>query len=327
MMKRRELITLLSGAAAWPLAARAQQAAVPVIGYLELGASEGRVYMVTAFRKGLSELGYIEGRNVAIEYRWGNNEIDRLYDLAADLVARRVNVIAVAGGGPSALAAKAATSSIPIVFGTAGDPIQIGLVASLNRPGGNTTGFTTVASELEGKRLDLLSRIVPGAETIGVLVNPEVPNAVTQLINLQNAARTLGRQIRVQNAATEREIDAAFTTLAQERAGALTVAASLYFFTRLNQIVTLAAHYSIPTIYQRREFAQAGGLVSYGTDVADTYRQVGIYAGRILKGEKPADLPVQEITKIELVINLKAAKALGLTVPPVLLATADEVIE
>ena len=327
MMRRREFITLLSGAAAWPLAARAQQGALPVVGVLYPGSVQGDDQIAVPLRWGLGETGFIEGQNFRIEGRWAEGQFDRYPALAADLVRRQVALIVVPGATSAALAAKSASSTIPIVFLIGDDPIKVGLAASLNRPGGNTTGFTTVASELEGKRLDLLSRIVPGAETIGVLVNPEVPNAATQLINLQNAARTLGRQIRVLNAATEREIDAAFTTLAQERAGALTVAASLYFFTRLNQIVTLAAHYSIPTIYQRREFAQAGGLVSYGTDVADTYRQVGIYAGRILKGEKPADLPVQEITKIELVINLKAAKALGLTVPPVLLATADEVIE
>jgi len=326
-MRRRDFITLAGGAAAWPLSAKAQQGALPVVGVLYPGSVQGDDQIAVPLRRGLGETGFIEGQNFRIEGRWAEGQFDRYPALAADLVRRQVALIVVPGATSAALAAKSASSTIPIVFLIGDDPIKVGLAASLNRPGGNTTGFTTVASELEGKRLDLLSRIVPGAETIGVLVNPEVPNAATQLINLQNAARTLGRQIRVLNAATEREIDAAFTTLAQERAGALTVAASLYFFTRLNQIVTLAAHYSIPTIYQRREFAQAGGLVSYGTDVADTYRQVGIYAGRILKGEKPADLPVQEITKIELVINLKAAKALGLTVPPVLLATADEVIE
>ena len=326
-MRRRDFITLAGGAAAWPLSAKAQQGALPVVGVLYPGSVQEGDQFAVPLRRGLGETGFIEGQNFRIEGRWAEGQFDRYPALAADLVRRQVALIVVPGATSAALAAKSASSTIPIVFLIGDDPIKVGLAASLNRPGGNTTGFTTVASELEGKRLDLLSRIVPGAETIGVLVNPEVPNAVTQLINLQNAARTLGRQIRVLNAATEREIDAAFTTLAQERAGALTVAASLYFFTRLNQIVTLAAHYSIPTIYQRREFAQAGGLVSYGTDVADTYRQVGIYAGRILKGEKPADLPVQEITKIELVINLKAAKALGLTVPPVLLATADEVIE
>jgi len=326
-MRRRDFITLAGSAAAWPLSAKAQQGALPVVGVLYPGSVQGDDQIAVPLRRGLGETGFIEGQNFRIEGRWAEGQFDRYPALAADLVRRQVALIVVPGATSAALAAKSASSTIPIVFLIGDDPIKVGLAASLNRPGGNTTGFTTVASELEGKRLDLLSRIVPGAETIGVLMNPEVPNAATQLINLQNAARTLGRQIRVLNAATEREIDAAFTTLAQERAGALTVAASLYFFTRLNQIVTLAAHYSIPTIYQRREFAQAGGLVSYGTDVADTYRQVGIYAGRILKGEKPADLPVQEITKIELVINLKAAKALGLTVPPVLLATADEVIE
>ena len=326
-MRRRDFITLAGSAAAWPLSAKAQQGALPVVGVLYPGSVQGDDQIAVPLRRGLGETGFIEGQNFRIEGRWAEGHFDRYPALAADLVRRQVALIVVPGATSAALAAKSASSTIPIVFLIGDDPIKVGLAASLNRPGGNTTGFTTVASELEGKRLDLLSRIVPGAETIGVLMNPEVPNAATQLINLQNAARTLGRQIRVLNAATEREIDAAFTTLAQERAGALTVAASLYFFTRLNQIVTLAAHYSIPTIYQRREFAQAGGLVSYGTDVADTYRQVGIYAGRILKGEKPADLPVQEITKIELVINLKAAKALGLTVPPVLLATADEVIE
>jgi putative ABC transport system substrate-binding protein len=325
-MRRRDFITLLGGTAAWPLAARAQQPALPVIGVLIPGSIQGNDAFGAAFRRGLGETGYIEDQNVRIEVRWAEGQFHRFPALAADLVRRQVAVIIAHPGTEAALAAKAATSTIPIVFFTGDDPVKFGLVASLNRPGGNATGINTATAELEDKRLELLSRIVPG-ETIGGLVNPENPNAARQLTDLQNAARTLGRQIHILYAATEREIDLAFMLLAQERAGALTVAASLYFLLRRDQIIGLAARYSIPTIYQRREFAQAGGLVSYGTDIAGSYRQLGIYAGRILKGEKPADLPVMQPTKFEFVINLNTAKALGLAIPPNILALADEVIE
>jgi putative ABC transport system substrate-binding protein len=300
---------------------------MPVIGVLNPGTVQGNDPAAVPFRRGLGETGYIEGQNVRIEDRWAEGQFDRFPALAADLVRRQVAVIVTVAGTQSALAAKSATSAIPIVFLIGEDPVKFGLAANLNRPGGNATGINVVATELEGKRLELLSRVVPGAETIWALVNPEVPSAATQLTDLQNAARTLGRKIHVLHAATEREIDVAFTTLARERAGALAVGASLYLYTRRNQIVTLAAHYSIPTIYQRREFAQAGGLVSYGTDIAGTFRQVGIYAGRILKGEKPADLPVIQPTKYELVINMRTAKALGLEVSQDMLSIADEVIE
>ena len=325
MMKRRELITLLSGAAAWPLAARAQQAAVPVIGYLELGASEGRVYMVTAFRKGLSELGYIEGRNVAIEYRWGNYEIDRLYDLAADLVARRVNVIAVAGGGPSALAAKAATSSIPTVFGTAGDPIQIGLVASLNRPGGNVTGVTNMSVEVSAKRLGLLHELLPRAKRFALLRYPNTSSA--EIAELREAASTIGAQVEVFGAASSDEIDRAFANLVQNRSDALLLVPHPLFSNRRVQLVTLASRHGIPAVFYDREYVNAGGLMSYGASAADQARQVGIYVGRVLNGERPADLPVIQAAKFEFVINLQTAKILGIEVPPSLLARADEVIE
>jgi putative ABC transport system substrate-binding protein len=298
-----------------------------VIGVLNLGSVQGADPVAAPFRRGLGETGYIEGQNVRIEDRWAEGEPDRFPALAADLVRRQVAVIVANGGTSSALAAKAATATIPILFTIGDDPIKFGLVASLNRPGGNATGFYGISTELEGKRLELLSRIVPGAETIWALVNPQNPSAATQVKDLQNAAGTLGRQVHVLHAATEREIDVAFTTLAQERTGALAVAGSAFFLVQRSQIVTLAAHYSIPTMYQRREFVQVGGLVSYGGDLGESFRQAGIYVGRLLKGEKPADLPVMRSTRFEFLVNLKAAKALGLTIPPNVLALADEVIE
>jgi putative tryptophan/tyrosine transport system substrate-binding protein len=324
---RREFITLLSGTAvAWPLAAHAQQTAMPMIGFMNGGSLEAQARLSAAFRQGLSETGYIEDHNVKIEYRWAESQYDRLPGMAADLVRRQVTVIA-GTGTPAALAAKAATTVIPIVFETAGDPIKLGLVASLNRPGRNITGVTQLSSELVSKRLGLLHDMIPTATIIGLLVLPTDPRAETQTRDMQEAAHALGLQIHVLNASTEAEIDTAFAILAQLRASALLVGTGEFFTRRAEQLVALAARQRVPTIYQYREFAAAGGLITYGTSLTDSYRQAGVYTGRILKGEKPADLPVLRPTKFELVINLKTANALGLTIPPGVLAIADEVIE
>jgi putative ABC transport system substrate-binding protein len=326
-MKRREFITLLGGAAAWPVAARAQQAAMPVIGFLNSGSADAYPDRLVAFRAGLSELGYVEGQNVTVEYRWGLGQYDRLAAMAAELARRPVSVLVATGGEPAALAAKAATSNVPIVFAIGGDPVKLGLVASYNRPGGNATGANILTSTLEAKRLGLLREMVPHAGAIGVLLNPNFPSYGSQLSDVQEAARAIGLPFHALRANTDPEIEAAFETATQQRIGALTVAAAPFFDTRRNRLVSLAARYSLPTMYQFREFATAGGLMTYGVYIPDIYRQVGVYTGRILKGDKPAGLPVVQPTKFEFVINLKTAKALGLDVPATLLASADEVIE
>jgi putative tryptophan/tyrosine transport system substrate-binding protein len=325
-MKRRELITLLGGAAAWPFAARAQQPAPPVIGFLGTGSPDVFAYIVRAFRQGLSETGFVEGRNVAIEFSWANDQLDRLPALAANLVRRQVSLI-VANSTVAALAAKAATTTIPVAFQTGGDPVQAGLVASLNRPGGNLTGVTSLAEELGPKRLELLHELVPAATSIGVLSNRIYSNAGILSSDLQAAARTLGLEFQILHASTERDLDTVFATFARLQVGALLINPSLLFNTLSEQLATLTVRHALPAIFQFREFAAAGGLMSYGGSITENYRLVGVYAGRILKGEKPADLPVQQSAKIELIINLKTAKALGITVPQTLLGRADEVIE
>jgi putative ABC transport system substrate-binding protein len=325
MSTRREFISLLGGAAAWPLAARAQQAS-PLIGFLNGASPEGYAPYVTAFRQGLKEAGYVEGQNVTIEYRWAEGQYDRLPALAADLVRRNVTVIA-ATTTPAAQAAKALTSTVPIVFTTGDDPIKLGLVASFNRPGGNATGVSHLIGELGSKRLGLLRELLPGITVITTLLNPNFPGAERQLRDAEAAAGALGLQLIVLRASTEREIDAAFATMAQQGASALVVGGDPSFVARREQIVALAARHAIPTIYPVRDFAVAGGLMSYGTDFADAYRQAGVYTGRIVRGEKPADLPVQRSTKFELVINLKTERTLGVTIPAGVLSIADEVIE
>jgi putative ABC transport system substrate-binding protein len=326
-MKRREFLTLLGGAAAWPLAARAQQPALPVIGFLGDGSLETRRDYLAMFLKGLAETGYVEGRSVTIEYRWAEDSSDRLPGLVADLVRRQVAVLAPTNTA-SAIAAKAATATIPIVFLHGSDPVQIGLVSSLNRPGGNITGVTVLAGELGAKRLELLREVVPAATLIAYLIKPDNPFADSESRVVQVAARALGVRLLTLNASNPYEIESAFESLTQRQASALLVSADQFFdASQRDQIAALAARHRIPTMFGRREAAAAGGLISYGTDFGDAYRQVGVLTGRILKGEKPADLPVQQVTKVELAINMKTAKSLGLTFPLPLLGRADEVIE
>jgi putative tryptophan/tyrosine transport system substrate-binding protein len=326
-VKRRDFIALLSGAAAgWPLAVQAQQPALPVVGFLNSTPLDGYRPMVNAFRRGLQESGYVEGRNVAIEYRWAEGQYDRLPALAAELVRRQVTVI-VATSTPSVLAARAATTTIPIVFFVAADPVQLGLVTSLSRPGGNLTGVVTLNLELAAKRLELLHELVPTANMIALLVNPTDPNVETTLNSLRAVARGLGLQLHVLRASTEREIDDAFAALSQLKVGGVVIGPDTFFNTRNEQLGALASRHRVPVIYQYRAFASAGGLLSYSSDIAESHRLVGGYTGRILKGEEPAGLPIQQATKVELYINLKTAKALGLTMPTALLVRADEVIE
>jgi len=326
-MNRRDFITLLCGTtAAWPLAARAQQPVMPVIGYLNNGSPESDTHRLTGLRRGLNQTGYVEGRNLVIEYRWAANQAERLPALAADLVQLRVAVI-VAPGLLPALAAKAATTSIPIVFGIGTDPVQLGLVASLNRPGGNLTGYNAFAGELGPKGLALLHDLVPSIATIGFLGNPNNPVSELTARDVQAAAPAIGLQVQMLKATSDREIDVAFVSLVQSRIGALFVGNDAFFNSRIEQLVALTARHAIPAMYSLREFAAGGGLMSYGPSLTEEYRQVGLYAGRILKGERPADLPVMQPTKVELIINLKTAKTLGLEVPAKLLALADEVIE
>ena len=328
MSSRREFIMLLGGAAAaWPLAARAQQPAMPVIGYLHSGSPAPYAHLVATFHQGLKEAGAVEGKNFAIEYHWAEGRYDRLPALAADLVSRHVALIVAQGGDPPVLAAKSVTATIPVVFTSSSDPVKLGLVTSLNHPGGNVTGFWPFTSLLGTKRLELVRQLVSANSSIAVLVNPDNPNAGLDMAQLEDSARALGQSVSFVRARTEAEIEAVFATLSERRVSALLVNTDPFFLARPALFVSLTARNRIPAIYAQREFVAAGGLISYGASLADGYRQVGIYAGRILQGERPADLPVVQPTKFEIAINLKAAKELGLDIPPTLLALADEVIE
>jgi ABC-type uncharacterized transport system substrate-binding protein len=326
-MKRREFITLVGGAAVWPLAAGAQQPATPVIGFMSARSAGDSVQPVATFRQGLSDGGFVEGQNVAVEYRWANGEYSRLPALAADLVNRHVGVLVAVGGDASAFAAKRATTTIPIVFGTGSDPVATGLVASLNRPGANMTGVNLLTDQMEAKRLGLLHELVPGVSLIGVLLNQNFPPAARQLLDLETASRTIGQRLFVAKASNDAELDAAFTALAQQQVRALLIAADPYYDSRRDRIVAFATQHRLPAMYQFREYAAAGGLVSYGVSLTEAYHLVGAYAAKILKGEKPADMPVQLLVKTELVINLKAAKVIGFEFPATFSARADEVIE
>jgi putative ABC transport system substrate-binding protein len=327
-MRRRDFIKVIGGAAAWPLAAHAQQPAMPVVGLLYGGSQGAFAYLLPGLRHGLRETGYIEGRNMAIEFCWAEDRYERVSPLADDLVRRQVDVIvAIGGGGTVATTVKAATATIPIVFTTNLDPVKSGLVASLNRPGSNATGISFFGSLLEPKKLELLHEVVGKSSLIVMLMNPKNPNAEVDAKAVQDAARSLGRQVTIVTAATEGEFEPAFASIVQQRAGGLIVAADPFFNSRREQLVALATRHRMPAIYEWREFAQAGGLMSYGSSIVEAFRQVGVYAGRILKGEKPVDLPVQQPTRLELVVNLRTAKALGVEVPTAILLRADEVIE
>jgi putative ABC transport system substrate-binding protein len=327
-MRRREFIGLLGGAAAaWPLAARAQQAAMPVIGFLRSGTAAPFEAQLAAFRQGLKEGGYVVGQNVAIEYRWGEGKVDHLPELAADLVRRKVKVIAAVGGPPSNLAAKNATTTIPVVFSTGADPVKMGLVTNVRQPGGNVTGITFFSEELGAKALSLLRELVPGANTVGLMVNPSNPETPRRSTDAVAAARALGLTMEIAYAATPPDIEKAFDTLSERRVGALLLGADAFYGGRVQQFVTLAARHKMPAMYYRREFAEAGGLASYGTSVIDAYRQVGVYVARVLNGDKPGELPVMQAAKFEFVLNLKTARALGIDVPMAFSAAADEIIE
>ena len=326
-MNRRAIIMLIGGAAAWPLAARTQQAPLPVVGFLNATSPSSWKPYLDAFWHGLNEAGFVESRNVAIEYRWAEGHYERLPSLAADLVRRQVSVLVSTGGAGPLLAAKAATTTIPIVFTAGNDPVRMGVVASLNRPGGNITGVNLFVTEMVSKRLGLLRELVPTADLVAVLSNPTNPSTEDQLNDVQQASRAAGQRIHILSARTDQELDAAFRTMTELKAGALLVAADPYFTSRRSYVIALAVRHLIPAIYEQREHAMAGGLMSYGTSLPDGYRQAGRYTGRILKGERPADLPVLQSIRFEFVINLTTAKVLGLEVPPTMLARADEVIE
>jgi ABC-type uncharacterized transport system substrate-binding protein len=326
-MRRREAIRVVGGAAAWPLAALGQQPAVPVIGFMSGRSSADSAYLVDAFRQGLRETGYLEGETISVEYRWADGDYDRLPGFASDLLGRNVLVLVAVGGDPSAVAAKQATSSVPIVFGMGGDPVKAGLVASFNRPGGNATGFTLLTNQMEPKRVGLLHELVPSVSLLGALINPSFPPAARQLEDIENATRSINQSLFVARAVNDAELEAAFASFVEQRVGAVLVAAAPFFDTRSTQIIALAAKHRLPAMYQFRQYAVAGGLISYGPSITDSYKQAGVYAGRILRGAKPGDLPVLQPTKFEMVINLKTANALGIAIPNTMQLLADEVVE
>ena len=327
-MRRREFITLLGGAGAtWPLAARAQQSSLPVIGFMSGRSTADSGYLAEAFRQGLRDTGYVEGESIGIEYRWANGDYDRLPGFASDLLQRNVLVLVAVGGDPSPVAAKKATSTVPIVFGMGGDPVKAGLVASFNRPGGNATGYTLLTNQMEPKRIGLLHELVPGASLLGALINPSFPPAARQLEDIEKATRSIKQNLFVARAVNDQDLETAFPSFVQQKAGAVLVAASPFFDTRQDRIVALAAQYRLPAMYQFRQYAAAGGLISYGPSLTESYKQAGVYAGRILRGAKPADLPVLQPTKFEMVINQKTANALGFAIPNTIQLLADEVIE